>query len=54
MHYDPIKDIFAAVIKKFPSTRILFYKTLDLMFLRSWFVRRELKELRMNFRDKKN
>lgn len=53
MHYDPIKDIFAAVIKKFPSTRILFYKTLDLMFLRSWFVRRELKELRMNFRDKK-
>lgn len=46
MHYDPVKNVFASVIRKFPALRILFYKTLDLMFLRSWYVRRELRELR--------
>jgi SAM-dependent methyltransferase len=50
MLYDPVKNIFASVIKKIPSLRILFYKLLDLMFLRSWYVRRELKELRKTFR----
>jgi SAM-dependent methyltransferase len=49
MYYDPIKNIFANAIRKFPFLRILFYKTLDLMFLRSWYVRRELKELRVKF-----
>jgi len=46
MHYDPVKNVFAAVINKLPFTRVLFYKTLDLMFLRSWYVRRELRKLR--------
>jgi SAM-dependent methyltransferase len=46
MHYDPIKNIFADTIRKFPFLRILFYKTLNIMFLRSWYVRRELRELR--------
>jgi SAM-dependent methyltransferase len=32
--------------KKLPFLRILFYKMLDLMFLRSWYVRRELREIR--------
>jgi len=49
MYYDPIKNIFANTIRKFPSLRILFYKILDLMFLRSWFVRRELKNIRRHF-----
>jgi len=53
MNYDPVKNIFAQVLKKFPFLRILFYKILDLMFLRSWYVRRELKKLRNNFGDKK-
>jgi len=52
MFYDPVKDIFASVIRKHPKLRILFYKILDLMFLRSWYVRRELKHLRNIFRDK--
>jgi SAM-dependent methyltransferase len=52
MYYDPIKNIFANTIRKFPFLRILFYKFLDLMFLRSWFVRRELKEIRNQFGDK--
>lgn len=53
MHYDPVKNIFAGVIKKLPFLRILFYKILDIMFLRSWYVRRELKKLRKIFGDKK-
>ena len=51
MYYDPIKNIFADTIRKFPFLRIIFYKTLDLMFLRSWYVRRELKALRRKFSD---
>ncbi|MCU7495273.1 MAG: class I SAM-dependent methyltransferase [Ignavibacteria bacterium] len=46
MHYDPIKNIFAGWIKKFPFLRVWFYKLLDLMFLRSWYVRGELRKLR--------
>ncbi len=52
MYYDPIKDIFANTIKKFPVLRIAFYKLLDIMFLRSWYVRRELLNLRKTFGDK--
>ena len=53
MYYDPIKNIFANTIRKYPSLRILFYKVLDLMFLRSWFVRRELRSIRNKFGEKK-
>ena len=49
MHYDPIKNVFARVIKKYLFLRVIFYKILDLMFLRSWYVRRELKALRKMF-----
>ncbi len=53
MLYDPIKDVFAAVIRKYPVLRVFFYKTLDVMFLRSWYVRRELRKLRKVFGNKK-
>lgn len=46
MHYDPVKNIFASVIRAVPVLRIGFYKLLDLMFLRSWYVRRELRRIR--------
>jgi len=52
MYYDPVKDIFASVIRKYPKLRILFYKILNLMFLRSWYVRRELRNLRNVFNGK--
>jgi 2-polyprenyl-3-methyl-5-hydroxy-6-metoxy-1,4-benzoquinol methylase len=52
MYYDPVKDIFASVIRKHPKLRVLFYKILDLMFLRSWYVRRELYNLRDIFSGK--
>ena len=52
MYYDPIKNVFAGIIKNIPSLRVLFYKVLDVMFLRSWYVRRELKKLREKFGSK--
>ncbi|MGE5410720.1 MAG: methyltransferase domain-containing protein [Clostridiales bacterium] len=52
MHYDPIKDIFARWIKRIPFLRVLFYKLLDIMFLRAWYVRGELKKLRSLLGDK--
>jgi SAM-dependent methyltransferase len=52
MQYDPVKNIFADFIKITPSFRILFFKILDLMFLRSWYVRRELKRIRGIFKEK--
>ena len=53
MYYDPIKDVFAGLIKKFSFLRVFFYKMLNLMFLRSWYVRRELINLRRILGDKK-
>lgn len=53
MNYDPIKDIFASVIKTNGILRILFYNILDIIFLRSWYVRRELKNIRTLTKDKK-
>ncbi|MFH5831647.1 class I SAM-dependent methyltransferase [Halalkalibaculum sp. DA384] len=41
--YDPVKDRFAAVIRRFPILRTLFYKLLDLFFLRSWYIRRVIR-----------
>jgi 2-polyprenyl-3-methyl-5-hydroxy-6-metoxy-1,4-benzoquinol methylase len=52
MYYDPIKNVFAKIIKRFPLMRVIFYKLLDIMFLRSWYVRRELKRLRRKFGEK--
>lgn len=52
MYYDPVKNIFASVIKKYPFLRVLFYKILNLIFLRAWYVKRELRKIRNNFGDK--
>jgi len=43
MQYDPIKRMLGKVFNQSPWLRILFYKMLDLLLLRSWHVRRELK-----------
>jgi SAM-dependent methyltransferase len=37
--YDPVKDRFASLIKRSRFLRTLFYRLLDLFFLRSWHVR---------------
>ncbi|MCW9708408.1 class I SAM-dependent methyltransferase [Fodinibius salsisoli] len=42
--YDPVKDRFANIIRSSPILRTVFYKLLDLFFLRSWYVRNILRE----------
>lgn len=42
--YDPVKDRFANIIRRSKSLRIIFYFLLDLFFLRSWHLRRLLRE----------
>ncbi|MCX8057638.1 MAG: class I SAM-dependent methyltransferase [Ignavibacteria bacterium] len=45
MQYDPIKNIFAKFIKSNSLLRKIFYKLLNLFFLRSWYIRRILKQI---------
>lgn len=43
MQYDPIKRSLGKVFNATPALRILFYKMLDLLLLRSWHIRKALK-----------
>jgi SAM-dependent methyltransferase len=43
MQYDPIKRSLGSVFNRTPFLRKIFYKLLDLLLLRSWHVRKELK-----------
>jgi SAM-dependent methyltransferase len=43
MQYDPIKKTLGRVFNKTPFLRIVFYKLLDLLLLRAWHVRKEIK-----------
>ncbi len=52
MYYDPVKDVFASTIRRFPFLRIIFYKILNIFFLRTWYVKRELKKIRKNLGQK--
>lgn len=45
MQYDPIKRSLGKVFNSTPFLRKLFYRLLDLLLLRSWHIRRELKKL---------
>ncbi|MBV6478896.1 MAG: Trans-aconitate 2-methyltransferase [Ignavibacteria bacterium] len=45
MKYDPIKKVFGDAVSGRPFLRKIFYGLLDLMFLRSWHVRKKVKEL---------
>jgi SAM-dependent methyltransferase len=43
MKYDPIKRSLGSVFNKTPFLRKIFYKMLDLLLLRTWHVKKELK-----------
>lgn len=45
MKYDPVKKVFGDIVSKNTFLRKVFYFLLDLMFLRSWHVRKKVKEL---------
>lgn len=44
MQYDPIKKSLGKVFNTTPFLRIVFYKLLDLLLLRSWHVRKEIRQ----------
>jgi len=44
MHYDVVKDKLAKLIDMFPAFRKLFYCALDLLLLRQWYVKKEIKK----------
>ena len=44
MQYDPIKQSLGKLFNFTPALRILFYRLLNLLLLRSWHIRRELKK----------
>ncbi len=48
MHYDPIKRSLGHVFNTNPILRKLFYFLLDLLLLRSWHIRKEIKQWAVN------
>lgn len=51
MKYDPIKRILGSFFNKSPQLRILFYRLLDLLLLRTWHVKKELKSWKKSHPD---
>lgn len=45
MQYDPIKDRLGALADKHPVFKRVFFRTLNLVFLRTWYVKRELRRV---------
>jgi SAM-dependent methyltransferase len=45
MKYDPVKKVFGDIVSRNTFLRKVFYFLLDLMFLRSWHVRKKVREL---------
>ncbi len=48
MKYDSVKNVFGSIVSRNVFLRRLFYSLLDLMFLRSWHVRKMIKSLYRN------
>jgi len=44
MQYDPIKSSLGKVFNNNPFLRKMFYRMLDLLLLRTWHVKREVKK----------
>jgi len=52
MQYDPIKKSTGTIVSQYPWLRVFFFnKLLGLMFLREWYVKREL---RHQFKNRKS
>lgn len=45
MQYDPIKNLFASLIRNFPFLRKCFFHLLDMLFLRQWYVKKLIIDL---------
>ena len=45
MKYDPVKRSLGNVFNKTPWLRKVFYKLLDILLLRAWYIKREIKKI---------
>ena len=54
MKYDPIKRSLGNVFNKKPFLRKVFYKLLDLLLLRTWHIKREMKIIRKELGENAN
>lgn len=48
MQYDPIKRTLGGFFNRKPFMRKVFYRLLDWLLLRSWHIRKELRQLKLN------
>ena len=46
MQYDPIKRSLGTIFNKTPFLRISFYKLLDLLLLRAWHIKKEIRQIK--------
>lgn len=51
MQYDPIKKSLGKVFNKNPFLRIGFYRLLDLLLLRAWHIKKQIRKLKTTFKD---
>jgi SAM-dependent methyltransferase len=54
MQYDPIKRSLGKVFNRTPLMRVLFYRLLDILLLRTWHVKKEIREWAKREGPKKN
>ncbi len=48
MQYDPIKRSLGTIFNKTPLFRKIFYHLLDILLLRAWYIKREIKKWQKN------
>lgn len=49
MQYDPIKRFLGNIFNSTPLLRVIFYKLLDILLLRTWHIKREMRKLKKQF-----
>jgi len=49
MQYDPIKQFLGKLFNSSPFLRILFYKLLNILLLRTWHIKKEIKKIKKTF-----
>jgi SAM-dependent methyltransferase len=49
MQYDPIKRFLGNIFNSTPFLRVVFYKLLDILLLRTWHIKKEIRGLKNSF-----
>ncbi|HEY4788849.1 MAG TPA: class I SAM-dependent methyltransferase [Bacteroidales bacterium] len=52
MQYDPIKRLLGKIFNSTPFLRVLFYKLLNVLLLRTWHIKKELRKIKKSFPEK--